>query len=127
MTTITADIGEMDRLMASVGVVADQAKGFSVSETDLFVDLAGTAARFLTALCAAAPSGLYRIDGVPQMPGSPEADADQPKPYSFLASAEREVRSRGHGQSRRGGRLYEVTSFHMSGIRYQRSGAMDHV
>src|SRR5438132_9907078 len=35
--------------------VADQAKGFTVGEADLFVGLAGTAARFLTALCAAAP------------------------------------------------------------------------
>lgn len=34
---------------------------------DLFVGLAGTAARFLTALCAAAPAGVFRIDGVPQM------------------------------------------------------------
>jgi 3-phosphoshikimate 1-carboxyvinyltransferase len=34
---------------------------------DLFVGLAGTAARFLTALCAAAPRGIYRLDGVPQM------------------------------------------------------------
>lgn len=34
---------------------------------ELFVGLAGTAARFLTALCAAAPGGTYRIDGVPQM------------------------------------------------------------
>ncbi len=34
---------------------------------ELFVGLAGTAARFLTALCAAAPRGTYRIDGVPQM------------------------------------------------------------
>jgi 3-phosphoshikimate 1-carboxyvinyltransferase len=34
---------------------------------DLFVGNAGTAARFLTALCAAAPAGTYRIDGVPQM------------------------------------------------------------
>jgi len=33
----------------------------------LHVGLAGTAARFLTALCAAAPQGKYRIDGVPQM------------------------------------------------------------
>jgi 3-phosphoshikimate 1-carboxyvinyltransferase len=37
------------------------------SEADLFVGLAGTAARFLTALCAAAPRGVYRLDGVPQM------------------------------------------------------------
>jgi 3-phosphoshikimate 1-carboxyvinyltransferase len=33
----------------------------------LHVGLAGTAARFLTALCAAAPSGVFKIDGVPQM------------------------------------------------------------
>jgi len=33
----------------------------------LHVGLAGTAARFLTALCAAAPRGVYQIDGVPQM------------------------------------------------------------
>jgi 3-phosphoshikimate 1-carboxyvinyltransferase len=33
----------------------------------LFVGNAGTAARFLTALCAAAPGGTFDIDGVPQM------------------------------------------------------------
>ena len=37
------------------------------SAIHLNVGLAGTAARFLTALCAAAPRGIYRIDGVPQM------------------------------------------------------------
>jgi 3-phosphoshikimate 1-carboxyvinyltransferase len=47
--------------------VSDQAKGFTVGEADLFVGLAGTAARFLTALCAAAPRGVYRLDGVAQM------------------------------------------------------------
>ena len=47
--------------------VAGQTKGFAVGEADLFVGLAGTAARFLTALCAAAPHGIYRLDGVPQM------------------------------------------------------------
>ncbi len=47
--------------------VSGQAKGFTVGEADLFVGLAGTAARFLTALCAAAPQGTYRLDGVPQM------------------------------------------------------------
>ena len=52
--------------------IADQAKAFPVSVStaapiELFVGLAGTAARFLTALCAAAPRGVYRIDGVPQM------------------------------------------------------------
>ena len=51
---------------------------FPVKEADLFVGLAGTAARFLTALCAAAPSGVYRLDGVPQMrkrPMKPLLDA----------------------------------------------------
>jgi 3-phosphoshikimate 1-carboxyvinyltransferase len=47
--------------------VADQANGFTPPTADLFVGLAGTAARFLTALCAAAPRGVYRLDGVPQM------------------------------------------------------------
>ena len=62
--------------------VADQAKGFSRGEpgepVELFVGLAGTAARFLTALCAAAPRGIYRLDGVPQMrkrPMKPLIDA----------------------------------------------------
>jgi len=47
--------------------VSNQVRGFSGGQADLFVGLAGTAARFLTALCAAAPSGVYRIDGIPQM------------------------------------------------------------
>jgi 3-phosphoshikimate 1-carboxyvinyltransferase len=47
--------------------VADQGNAFSGNDAELFVGLAGTAARFLTALCAAAPRGRYRIDGVPQM------------------------------------------------------------
>jgi 3-phosphoshikimate 1-carboxyvinyltransferase len=58
--------------------VSGQDKGFTVGEADLFVGLAGTAARFLTALCAAAPRGIYRIDGIPQMrkrPMKPLIDA----------------------------------------------------
>ena len=47
--------------------VSGQAAAFPGGEASLFVGLAGTAARFLTALCAAAPRGTYRIDGVPQM------------------------------------------------------------
>lgn len=47
--------------------VGRQENGFSVGEADVFVGLAGTAARFLTAFCAAAPRGQYRLDGVPQM------------------------------------------------------------
>ncbi len=62
--------------------VSDQAAAFPDAATtapiDLSVGLAGTAARFLTALCAAAPRGIYRIDGVPQMrqrPMKPLIDA----------------------------------------------------
>ncbi len=51
--------------------VAGQHKAFPDGEHTLFVGLAGTAARFLTALCAAAPRGTYRIDGVPQMRNRP--------------------------------------------------------
>jgi 3-phosphoshikimate 1-carboxyvinyltransferase len=48
------------------------------TQADLFVGLAGTAARFLAALCAAAPRGVFRLDGVPQMrkrPMKPLIDA----------------------------------------------------
>jgi len=59
--------------------VADQANAFRRDgAVDIFVGLAGTAARFLTALCAAAPRGTFRIDGVPQMrrrPMKPLLDA----------------------------------------------------
>ena len=59
--------------------ISDQKNLFrSGSPVDLFVGLAGTAARFLTALCAAAPRGIYRLDGVPQMrkrPMKPLIDA----------------------------------------------------
>jgi 3-phosphoshikimate 1-carboxyvinyltransferase len=37
------------------------------TDADIFVGLAGTAARFLTALCASAKRGTFKIDGVPQM------------------------------------------------------------
>jgi len=37
------------------------------AEADIFTGLAGTAARFLTALCAASRRGVYRIDGAAQM------------------------------------------------------------
>ncbi len=47
--------------------VSGQTGAFAAGSADLFVGLAGTAARFLTALCAAAPTGTYRLDGVPQM------------------------------------------------------------
>lgn len=48
--------------------VANQTNAFnSPAPVDLFVGLAGTAARFLTALCAAAPRGIYRIQGTERM------------------------------------------------------------
>lgn len=57
---------ESDESAATI-TVSGQDAAFGPGETDLFVGLAGTAARFLTALCAAAPRGVHRIDGVPQM------------------------------------------------------------
>jgi 3-phosphoshikimate 1-carboxyvinyltransferase len=59
--TVEADAG------ARTFRVSGQANGFRGGETELFVGLAGTTARFLTAMCAAAPQGVYRLDGVPQM------------------------------------------------------------
>lgn len=48
--------------------VAGQHDAFrSPAPVDLFVGLAGTAARFLTALCAVAPAGVYRIQGNARM------------------------------------------------------------
>ncbi len=60
--TITADEA------AHTIEVSGQENGFkSDAPVNIFVGLAGTAARFLTALCAAARRGVYRIDGIPQM------------------------------------------------------------
>ncbi len=48
--------------------VSGQGNAFkSDAPVDIFVGLAGTAARFLTALCAAAPRGVYRIQGTERM------------------------------------------------------------
>jgi 3-phosphoshikimate 1-carboxyvinyltransferase len=50
--------------------VAGQTNAFKSADptgVDIFVGLAGTAARFLTALCAAAPRGVYRIQGTERM------------------------------------------------------------
>jgi 3-phosphoshikimate 1-carboxyvinyltransferase len=51
------------------GRIRVEGRGGAVPATDaeLFTGLAGTAARFLTALCASSKKGVYRIDGVPQM------------------------------------------------------------
>ena len=47
--------------------VEGRAGNVTAGRAELFVGLAGTAARFLTALCAAVPQGIFRLDGVPQM------------------------------------------------------------
>src|SRR5476649_1358612 len=47
--------------------VAGQGGNISEPKDKILVGNAGTAARFLTELCAAAKSGVYRLDGVPQM------------------------------------------------------------
>ena len=52
---------------AATIAVAGRSGRIPAEKADLFVGNAGTAARFLTALVAAAPAGSFRIDGVPQM------------------------------------------------------------
>lgn len=47
--------------------VSGQESGLRAARTEIFTGLAGTAARFLTALCAAAPQGVYGIDGTARM------------------------------------------------------------
>lgn len=63
-------LGFTVRAAADAGTieVSGQHNGFGhAAPVSLHVGLAGTAARFLTALCAAADRGVYRIDGIPQM------------------------------------------------------------
>ncbi len=47
--------------------VAGRGGAVSSQSAELFVGNAGTAARFLTAFCAAAPRGVFHLDGAPQM------------------------------------------------------------
>lgn len=47
--------------------IAGQSGRIPATSADLFVGNAGTAARFLTALCAAAAQGVFRLDGAPAM------------------------------------------------------------
>ena len=44
--------------------VVGQSGRIRATEAQLFVGLAGTAARFLTALCATARTGVFKLDGV---------------------------------------------------------------
>ncbi len=53
--------------------VSGQGGAIPVGQADLFVGLAGTAARFITALVALG-NGTYRLDGVPRMRERPMAD-----------------------------------------------------
>jgi len=57
----------------SATTIRVEGRGGSVpaEQANLFVGNAGTAARFLTALCAAAPRGVFKIDGVEQMRNRP--------------------------------------------------------
>ena len=90
--------------------VSDQQNLFlSEHPVDLFVGLAGTTARFLTALCAAAPRGIYRLDGIEQMRHRPMAGL-----IDALRLLGAEVRCTGqegffpleiHAQGLRGGRI----------------------
>ena len=57
---------EASAARSSIRVVG-QGGRIPVHAATIDVGLAGTAARFLTALCAAAPAGIFKIDGVPQM------------------------------------------------------------
>jgi 3-phosphoshikimate 1-carboxyvinyltransferase len=47
--------------------VAGRGGRILATDADLFVGLAGTAARFLTALCCTAGRGTFKLDGIPQM------------------------------------------------------------
>ncbi len=58
---------EADEAAHTLKVFGQEHAFRSDQPVDIFVGLAGTAARFLTAWCAAAPRGVYRLDGVPQM------------------------------------------------------------
>ena len=59
----TVEENEEARTIRVVGRGGD----FTSSEAQLSVGLAGTAARFLTALCASAKRGTFKLDGVPRM------------------------------------------------------------
>ncbi len=59
----SVELEEAARRIRVVGRAGEVPAG----EADVFTGLAGTAARFLTAICAASRAGTYRIDGVPQM------------------------------------------------------------
>ena len=73
--------------------VSGQANLFRTEEpVDIFVGLAGTAARFLTAFCAAAPRGVYRIDGIEQMRHRPMTNL-----INALRELGAEVRCTGEG------------------------------
>jgi 3-phosphoshikimate 1-carboxyvinyltransferase len=59
----SVDVDEASRRIRVEGRGGD----IPATDAEIFTGLAGTAARFLTALCASSKRGVYRIDGVPQM------------------------------------------------------------
>ena len=63
--------------------VQGQGGTIACEKAEIFVGLAGTTARFITAFCAAAPSGVFQIDGTPQM---------RKRPMSGLIDALRELK-----------------------------------
>jgi len=69
MAGALAKLGFEIRTDVAAGEIVVNGRGGEIPnpDADLFVGLAGTAARFLTALCAAAQRGIFRLDGVPQM------------------------------------------------------------
>jgi 3-phosphoshikimate 1-carboxyvinyltransferase len=94
--------------------VSHQARGLAgcggSEAVEIHVGLAGTAARFLTALCAALPRGVYRIDGVPQMrkrPMRPLLDALRALGAEVRCSRRRGIFSRGNPGPGSAGRCRE--------------------
>jgi 3-phosphoshikimate 1-carboxyvinyltransferase len=79
--------------------------GVPATDAELFTGLAGTAARFLTALCASSRRGVYRIDGVAQM---------RKRPMQGLIDA---LRSLGADIRCRGAEGFLPIEIHASGLR----------
>jgi 3-phosphoshikimate 1-carboxyvinyltransferase len=90
---------------AGVIRVAGRGGAIPATEAELFAGLAGTAARFLTALCACSPRGVYRIDGVAQM---------RKRPMGGLISA---LRALGADIRCRGAEGFLPVEVHATGLR----------
>jgi 3-phosphoshikimate 1-carboxyvinyltransferase len=86
--------------------VSGQGRALQSDGTDLFVGLAGTAARFLTALCAANHRGSWKIDGVPQM---------RKRPMRGLIEALRQLGAQIHCVERDGFLPIEINAMGLKG------------